>query len=120
MELRAGDAVLVRTGWIDLFATTQEFRLDQAGLGLSAIRLLNSKDVSLVGADNTTVEVQPWSEGVFLGGHIEFLVKAGVNLIEHLSLKALADDEAYEFLFVTAPLPIEGGTGSPVVPIAIA
>lgn len=120
VELRAGDAVLVRTGWIDLFAETQEFRLDQAGLGLSAIRLLNSRDVSLVGADNTTVEVQPWSEGVFLGGHIEFLVKAGVNLIEHLSLKALADDNAYEFLFVTAPLPIEGGTGSPVVPIAIA
>lgn len=120
VELRAGDAVLVRTGWIELFQKTQEFRLDQAGLALSAIRLLNDADVSVVGADNTTVEVQPWSEDVFLGGHIEFLVKAGVNLIEHLNLADLARDEAYEFLFVTAPLPIEGGSGSPVVPIAIA
>lgn len=120
LELRAGDAVLVRTGWIELFGKTQEFRLDQAGLALSAIRLLNAADVSLVGADNTTVEVQPWSEDVFLGGHIEFLVKAGVNLIEHLNLAELSRDKAYEFLFVTAPLPIEGGSGSPVVPIAIA
>lgn len=119
-ELRAGDAVLVRTGWIELFERTQEVRLDQAGLALSAIRLLNKADISVIGADNTTVEVQPWSEDVFLGGHIEFLVKAGVNIIEHLSLGELARDEAYEFMFVTAPLPIIGGSGSPLVPIAIA
>lgn len=120
IDLREGDAVLVRTGWVELFEKTQEFRLDQAGLDLSAIRMLNNADVSIVGADNTTVEVQPWSEGSFLGGHIEFLVKAGVNLIEHLALGALAHDEAHEFMFVTAPLPIEGASGSPVVPVAIA
>lgn len=118
-ELMPGDAALIRTGWLELFTDTGEMRLDQSGLSLEAARFLGGQDVAVVGADNTSVEVQPWSEGEFLGGHIELLVKRGIHLIEHLALADLATDSCYEFLFVTAALPIVGATGSPVSPIAI-
>ncbi|NKX55909.1 cyclase family protein [Arthrobacter sp. E918] len=119
VELRPGDAVLIRTGWLELFMETDEMRLDQPGLSLEAARFLGEQDVAVVGADNTSVEVQPWSEGEFLGGHIELLVKRGIHLIEHLSLAELSADNCYQFLFATAPLRIVGATGSPVNPIAV-
>jgi kynurenine formamidase len=117
--LRLGDAVLVRTGWLEEFARTAEMRLDQPGLSLEAARFLAAADCAVVGADNTSVEVQPWSEGQFLGGHRELLVQRGIHLIEHVVLEELAADECYEFLLVVAPLRIVGGSGSPVNPIAI-
>jgi hypothetical protein len=62
----------------------------------------------------------PFDGGVFLGIHIELLVKLGVPLIEHAYLAELARDEVYEFLFVAAPLPVKGAAGSPLNPVAIA
>ena len=51
------------------------------------------------------------------------LVAMGVHLLDNLALGELADGCAarrrWEFLFVVAPLRIEGGTGSPVNPIAV-
>jgi hypothetical protein len=47
----------------------------------------------------------------------------GVHLLDYLDLEPLAEQcEAvgrWEFLFATAPLRIEGGTGSPLNPTAI-
>ena len=43
----------------------------------------------------------------------------GVALIEGLVLAPLAESGASEFLFMTAPLPIVGGTGSPLAPVAV-
>jgi hypothetical protein len=36
-----------------------------------------------------------------------------------LTLDELASDRAYEFLFVFAPLPLKGATGSPGRPLAV-
>lgn len=117
--LRPGDAVLVRTGWLGDYLKSGEMRLDQPGLTLDAARFLSAADVAIVGSDNTSVEVQPFDEGTFLGGHIELLVKHGIHLIEHVVLDALSEDRAYEFFFMVAPLRIVGGTASPVSPVAI-
>ena len=43
----------------------------------------------------------------------------GIALLEGLVLQPLAATGATEFLFVAAPLPFVGGTGSPLVPLAI-
>jgi kynurenine formamidase len=47
----------------------------------------------------------------------------GVHLLDNLALAELCDACAarrrYEFLLVVAPLRVEGGTGSPVNPIAV-
>jgi kynurenine formamidase len=43
----------------------------------------------------------------------------GAHLIEFLNLEELARDKVNEFLFITAPLKITGGIGSPINPLAI-
>ena len=51
--------------------------------------------------------------------HITALRDLGVYLIEHLDLEELSRDEAYEFLFLAAPLRLPGATGSPMTPLAM-
>jgi len=123
VEIGAGDIVLVRTGWLDLFADVtsrmEEPPFMQPGLGASTVDYLASRDVAVVGCDNAAVEVIPF-DGEFLSLHIELLVKRGLTLLEHLVLSPLAADGVTECLLVVAPLLVTGGTGSPINPIAIA
>lgn len=119
-EIRAGDVVLVRTGWLEQYmAEGGPLPFDQAGIGLEVARWLAEQDVVAVGADNCSVEVTPWDGGEFLGGHVELLVRRGIYLVENLWLQDLGRDGCHEFLFVAAPLPVAGATGSPVNPLAI-
>jgi kynurenine formamidase len=123
VELGAGDILLVRTGWLDLFADvtargeTPPFA--QPGLGASTVDWLSDRDVAAVGADNAAVEVIPF-DGPFVALHVELLVKRGITFLEHLVLTPLARDGVRECLLVVAPLLVTGGSGSPVNPIAIA
>jgi hypothetical protein len=39
--------------------------------------------------------------------------------MENLATELLVDDQAYEFLFVYAPLPLKGAPGAPGNPVAI-
>jgi len=120
-DVRPGDIVLVRTGWLEAWsAGLGASAPGQPGIGSSAVEFVRDHDISVVGADNSAVEVMPFDGGVFLAIHIELLVKLGVPLIEHAYLAELARDEVYEFLFVAAPLPVTGAAGSPLNPVAIA
>jgi kynurenine formamidase len=123
VEIGGGDIVLVRTGWLDLFADVtsrmEEPPFMQPGLGASTVAYLSDRDVAVVGCDNAAVEVIPF-DGEFLSLHIELLVKRGMTLLEHLVLTPLAADGVTECLLAVAPLLVTGGTGSPVNPIAIA
>jgi kynurenine formamidase len=121
VDLRAGDAVLIRTGWPSMYAEDAErYVWEFPGIGLEAARWLAGNDVVLVGADTLGVEVrtraQPWDLPV----HLCLLHEHGVHMLELLNLERLAADKVYQFLFMLAPLPITGGTGSPVNPLAIA
>jgi kynurenine formamidase len=119
-ELRAGDAALVRTGWVEsFFAAEGEMSLVQPGIGLGVANYLADRDVVIVGADNTAVEAQPFDQDEFLGCHVELLVRRGIHLIEHLKLDELSADGCHEFLFCVSPLLVTGATASPVSPIAI-
>jgi kynurenine formamidase len=120
-EVRPGDILLVRTGWLESWSADRDApRSGQPGLGLSAVEFVRDHDISVVGADNSAVEVMPFEGGIFLRIHIELLVKAGVPLIELAYLAELARDGVHEFLFVAAPLPVRGAAGSPLNPVAIA
>lgn len=126
VEIRSGDSVLIRTGWWKLFSDHATSPRDGSpGLGIDGAKRLAELDVCLVGADNTAVEVTV-SADVYEDGsraplvHPFLLRDRGIYLIELLDLERLAADNVYEFMFVTAPLPIVGGTGSPVSPLAIA
>lgn len=119
-ELRPGDAILFRTGWLEwFFAHGAEMSLDQPGIGLDVARACGEADPVVVGADNTAVEAQPFDRGKFLGAHVELLVRRGVHLVEHLKLDELSADRCYEFLFVVSPLLITGASASPVSPVAV-
>jgi kynurenine formamidase len=119
-QLRAGDVVAIRTGWLERFlADASDIGFSQPGIGLEAADWLASHDPVAVAADNSAVEVQPFDQGRFLAVHRELLVKRGVYLIEHVNLRELAEDGCYEFLFGVSPLSVTGATASPVNPFAV-
>jgi kynurenine formamidase len=122
VEIKRGDIVLVRTGWLDLFLSLgfgEEPPFEQPGIGRTTVAFFHDHDVSAVGADNAAIECIPFDNNEFLALHIELLVKRGITLIEHLVLSKMAADKCYESLFVAAPLLVTGASGSPVNPIAI-
>jgi len=121
VELRPGDAVLIRTGHGALWMVDNEAYLAGApGIGLDAARWLVEREVVLVGADNSSIEVVPAEdpEQAF-PVHELFLVRHGIHNLENLDLDALAADGVWRFAFVFTPLRLKGATGSPGNPIAI-
>ena len=119
VDVRAGDAVLVRTGWQSVYAAGTDWELLEPGITLDAAQWLVERDVCAVGSDNAGVEVQPPVEGRGIPVHVELLRNRGIYLFELCALDELGRDGIYEFCFVALPLPIEGGIASPVTPIAI-
>jgi kynurenine formamidase len=119
-ELRAGDAVLLRTGWLEtVLAQPAAEPGPQPGIGLEVARWLGDRDPAAVGADNMAVEAIPLPEGALVP-HVELLVDRGVHLMENLVLSELGADGRHEFLLVVSPVLVTGATGSPVNPLAIA
>ena len=124
VEVRPGDIVLVRTGylqfWWDHQASGQPAPFEQAGINVDAANWLADRDVVAVGSDNSAVECIPFDGNDFLAVHKTLLVERGVYMIEHLDLSAPAADEAWEGLLAVCPLKVTGATGSPVNPVFIA
>ena len=121
-EIRRGDIVLIRTGWLDLFAALEPGTpapFAQPGIGRSTVAFFDSFDVAAIGADNAAIECIPFDNNEFLAVHVELLVKRGITLIEHLVLAKMATDRCHEALFVAAPMLVTGASGSPLNPIAI-
>jgi kynurenine formamidase len=122
-DMRAGDAVLVRTGWARHWSDPERFLgLEQGvpGPDESAARWLAERGVALTGGETVAYEQILAGRGhAFLPVHVLLLVERGIPIVEMLDLERLAADRVYEFLFVLAPLKIVGATGSPVRPLAL-
>ncbi len=119
--IQAGDLVLVRTGWMQVFSTDRAlFDSVQPGLDVSAGAWLHEHDIVAIGADNHGVEVMTRIPPADVPLHRVAIRDLGVYLVEDLNLEALAADRVYEFFLMIAPLPLTAGVGSPVNPIAIA
>ncbi len=120
VEVRAGDVVLVRTGYLQMwFDNHDDGAFEQAGIGLDAAEWLAARDVVAVGSDNAAVEVIPFDGNDFLAVHKVLLVRRGIYMIEFLDLSQPAADESWEGLLTVAPLKVTGATGSPVNPIFV-
>lgn len=123
VEVRAGDIVLVRTGYLQWWwqnnAAGGPAVFEQAGIGESAADWLAESDVVAVGADNAAVEVIPFDGNDFLIVHKILLVRAGIYMLEFLNLAELAADQCYEGLMTVSPLKVTGATGSPINPVFI-
>lgn len=123
-ELRPGDVAVIRTGWPTVYARDpDEYWSGQPGLSHAGGRWLAERDVALVACDNAAISglnaAGGTDESLAEDLHLLFLWRHGIYLAELLWLEELARAGATEFLFVAAPLRIEGGTGSPINPLAI-
>lgn len=116
----AGDAVLIRTGWLERQQAGETMSFDhEPGIDVEAALWLAKSGVALVGADNYAIEVLPFPTGTVFPVHQCLIRNYGVPLLEGLSLRVLAETGRSEFAFAAAPLPIVGGTASPIVPMAV-
>lgn len=120
--VEAGTIVLVRTGWLSVFAEegSEAFFASEPGIGMEGARWLANRDVVAIGLDNFAVEVIPTETGMPAPVHRYLIRDCGMYLMELFHLDELADARVNEFLFVAAPLGIVGGLGSPLTPLAIA
>jgi kynurenine formamidase len=119
-ELCSGDAVLLRTGWLEsvLGASDIDFNAEP-GIDVEAAKYLAEAGAAMIGADNFAVEVLPFPSGKVFPVHQRLIRDYGIPLMEGVMLKPLAEAGATVFCLMAAPLPIVGGTGSPLAPIAI-
>jgi len=115
-----GDVVLIRTGWWETHEGQKNISFNaEPGLNLDAGLWLAEADVALIGADNFAIEQMPFPDGTVFPVHQRLIRDFGIPLLEGLVLKPLAETGRSEFLFAASPMPVTGGTGSPISPIAI-
>lgn len=123
IEIQTGDAILIRTGWSRLWDQPETYlgQTDGApGPGRAAGEWLAAKSPILAGGETVAFEqIAPARGHAVLPVHRILLVENGIYIVENLNLEALANTGEHEFLFVLAPLPIAGATGSPCRPIAL-
>jgi kynurenine formamidase len=127
VKVGSGDAVFVRTGrWARYEAEGEWDALkDSAGLDVSCMAWLKKRDVAVLGSDLAS-DVMP--SGIEDGGpaflpvHLVAIVAMGLPILDNCDLEtvseAAAARERWTFLLTVAPLAVEGGTGSPVNPVA--
>lgn len=116
VAIEPGDAVLIRTGWQE---SGRDSFNEEPGIDVEAALWLAEAGVALVGADNFAIEAMPFPAGTVFPVHQRLIRDYGVPLLEGLVLQPLAELAHEPFLFVAAPLPVVGGTGSPLAPIAV-
>ncbi len=120
VEVRRGDVVCIRTGWLRDFKGNPGAYPGEPGPGVGALEWLIQRQVTVVGADNVAVEVTPPEDRTqVLPFHHRWLRDVGGYLIEWLELEELSADRVHEFLFIALPLNVTGGAGSPITPVAI-
>lgn len=119
VTIERGDVVLIRTGWIESMLADPHYYDGEPGIDVEAARWLADAGVAVIGSDNFAVEHIPFPQGTVFPVHQLVIRGYGIALLEGLVLAPLAARGSAEFLFVAAPLPFVGGTGSPLVPVAI-
>lgn len=125
LAVSEGDILLVRTGHarrLDELGPW-ETAAAKAGLHPTAVPFLAERRVAALGSDGNSDTAPSSTEGVAFPIHVLTLNAMGVHLLDYLQfedLRAVCERTGrWEFLFVAAPLRVDGGTGSPINPIAI-
>jgi kynurenine formamidase len=120
-----GDILLVRTGHTRRLEEIGPWDTVNAKAGLhpECAVFLAERRVAALGCDGNSDTAPSATEVVGFPMHALALNAMGMPLLDYLSLEdltaACAKAPRWEFLFVAAPLRIDGGTGSPLNPIAI-
>lgn len=118
-----GDALVVYSGreaWQRAHPDWSGYRPPSPGLHASCLPFLRDHDVAVLVWD--LMDAMPNDYGIPWTMHAA-LFAYGVALVDNALLeplaRACAEEGRYEFMLTLAPLPVIGGTGSPVNPLAL-
>jgi kynurenine formamidase len=121
VKVADGDAVFIRTG---RWARRAKLGPWNAGAQVAG-PWLKQRGVALLGSE-AAQDVAPQPAGAEIGPlplHDFALITLGIHLFDNTNLEAVAEAAAarkrWSFLLTAAPLPVRGGTGSPLNPIAV-
>jgi kynurenine formamidase len=133
--IQKGDVLYIYTGWGDHWKDpdTEKFYYTKGpGLAYDGARYVEQKGVVLVALDNPFTDPVPegmlqgkaaptggMPEGLPFGIHHYNLTQAGIHQIQNANLGALARDRVWVSCTMILPLRTQGGSGSPVRPVAI-
>jgi len=115
-----GDALLIRTGWLRRWREGSATVEQWSGLHPECADWIDEQGFSLVGADNIAVEFGPAPDPLDAAPlHVALVRNCGIYLLELMDLEAVAATGRHAFLLCVAPMPLAGGVGSPVNPVAV-
>jgi kynurenine formamidase len=129
VKVKKGDFVIVRTGQME-----EMFRRgswdgypggDAPGMAFETIDWVQRTELAALASDTWGCEVRPnYTEGnINQPWHWITIPIQGMTMGEIFNLKELGedckDDGVYEFMFTAPAIPITGGVGSPINPLAI-
>ena len=124
VKIAAGDAVFLRTGRWARREKLGPWNVGQnaAGLHASVAPWIKARGVAFLGSDAAEDVTPSMVEGIALPIHTLMITALGINLLDNQDLEALGDMAAklnrWEFMVTIAPVPVTGGTGFPLNPIA--
>jgi len=127
VKVESGDAILIRTGRWARFKAEGEWDplTNSAGVDVSCMPWLKQRDVAVLGSDLASDVMPSGVAGTapgFLPVHLIAIAAMGVPILDNCDFETLGETAAarkrWAFLLTVAPLAVEGGTGSPVNPIA--
>jgi kynurenine formamidase len=118
-RLEPGDVALIRTGWGRYWTEPRRFinELKLPGVTLDGARWLSQHGICAAGSDTVAFERMP---SPLMEVHDHLLVECGIHIMECLQLEELSAAGVGELLFVAAPLKLDGATGAPLRPYALA
>jgi kynurenine formamidase len=132
--LLPGDVLYIYTGWEDHWQDPdleKVYYTKGPGLSYDAVQHLGEKAIVLVALDNPFTD--PVTEGQLSGQgpppegtppdlpfvvHHHNLTQSGIHQIQNAHLEDMAADKVWTACTIILPLPVQGGSGSPVRPIA--
>jgi len=120
-DIRAGDGVFFNTGWGSLWMQNNDrYNAGCPGIGMEVGQWLISKEISITGADTWPTEVVPNPDpSLAFPVHGELITKHGIFNHENMIFDELIADGKYRFVYIFAPTPVKGATGSAGGPIAV-
>ena len=125
VRVSPGDAIFVRTGRWARRAALGPWQVsgNSAGLHASVLPWIRDRGVSFVGSDAATDVMPSLVDGVTQPVHTMLIAGFGTNIFDNMDLETLAETAArenrWEFMLTAGPIPVNGGTGSPLNPIAV-
>jgi kynurenine formamidase len=121
LEIRPGDAVLVHTGWAELWMRDNEtYGSVEPGVGWDGAHWLTERRPSLVGADNWSFEPLPFEnpKRPYIV-HQHLIAETGTYILENIRTAALVEGRHHEFLFVLTVPKVRGATAGLAAPVAV-